>query len=164
MRYAALMLLYAVFMIAVFGGWLNAPGGNLSAFWVLVPVFVWSIREPALLPAWVLFVVGILSDIVIGTPLGAHGLALLLVAIVTRLQQRYLSTQGFFPIWVDFAALAFVATAAVSLITIIGQAKEAAWISILSASLVSWVVLTLAFPPLSLIAHALINLVRRFER
>lgn len=164
LRYAALALLYTVFMIAVFAGWMSAPGGSLSAFWALAPIFVWSIRDPNLLPAWMLFAVGVLTDIVIGTPLGAHGLAMLSIAVITRLQQRYLATQGFFPIWIDFAALAFLATALVTLVTVIGQEKQDAWISILSASAMSWAVITIAFPPLSLLSHALVNLVRRFER
>ncbi len=163
LRYLVLIAIYLAFMFLVLCDWFNLGVGALAPQWLLAPVFVWSVRQPQLMPAALLFLVGILSDIVIGTPLGVHGTAILAVGAMARFQQRYLQTQNFFAIWADYAALALGCVVIINLFVLLsGPATSGVGSTIVSA-LLSWGATVLVFPPLALGAHALINLLRRVE-
>lgn len=50
--------------------------------WVVLVVFYWAIALPEIFGLTIAWIVGLLMDALLGTPLGAHALALLLVAFV----------------------------------------------------------------------------------
>ena len=53
---------------------------------VLIAVFYWTVHRPDLMRLWTVFVIGLLSDVLSGTPLGVHPLVLVLVhaAIISQ--------------------------------------------------------------------------------
>lgn len=163
LRYAALLSLYAVFLVIVLCSWLVPAGNGIAPFWALIPIFAWSVRRPELLPGGLIFLIGILTDIVIGTPLGAHALALLAVAALGRLQQRYLSTQNFIAIWADFAALSLLFSFLVTLVTVLTIGAGNALGGIVLASGASWAITVLLYPPVSVLMHALVGFIEKTE-
>ncbi len=163
LRYAALLSLYAVFLVIVLCSWLVPAGNGIAPFWALIPIFAWSVRRPEFLPGGMVFIIGLLTDIVIGTPLGAHALALLTVAALARLQQRYLMTQNFVAIWADFAALSLLFSFLVTLVTVLSLGTGNALGSVLMASAASWAITVMIFPPVSLAMHALVTFVEKTE-
>lgn len=73
---------------------------------VLMAVFYWTVHRPDLLRSWGAFVVGLLEDILTGTPLGVTSLVLLLVHWTIIAQHRVLRGLSFALLWAAFAVTA----------------------------------------------------------
>lgn len=71
----------------------------------LMGVYYWAIYRPDLLPAWLAFVVGLLYDIVAGTPLGVNALVLLLVQGTAASQRKFFLGKSFAVAWWAFGLL-----------------------------------------------------------
>lgn len=157
-RLLALLAVYGVFLMAVLLSWTTIPALELTPFWVLIPLFTWSLIRPELLSGLLVFAVGILSDIVIGTPLGVHAMGLLSIQILVRFQQRFLLTQNFFMIWVNFALLSMLFIVLTTVLSLLSLDPNSGVAGVVEAAFLSWVLLVLLFPPLSAGAHALAGL------
>jgi rod shape-determining protein MreD len=72
----------------------------------LMGVYYWAIYRPDLLPAWVAFLIGLLYDIIAGTPLGVNALVLLLVQGVSAAQRKFFLGKSFMVAWWAFGLLA----------------------------------------------------------
>ncbi len=73
---------------------------------VLMTVFYWTVHRPDLLRAWGAFVVGLLDDILTGTPLGVSSLVFLLVHWTIISQHRTFRGLSFALLWFGFAVIA----------------------------------------------------------
>ena len=73
---------------------------------VLMAVFYWIVHRPDLLRPWGAFMVGILDDILVGTPLGVNAFVLLLVHWMIISQHKTLRTLSFGLLWLAFAVIA----------------------------------------------------------
>ena len=78
----------------------------------LMGVYYWAIYRPDLLPAWLAFVIGLLYDIIAGTPLGVNALVLLSVQGVAASQRRFFLGKSFMVAWWAFGLLAAGASGA----------------------------------------------------
>lgn len=86
---------------------LHLPG--LAAIVPMLPlmgVYYWAIYRPDLLPAWVAFVLGLLYDVIAGTPLGVNALVLLAVQGIAASQRRFFLGKSFVVAWWAFGLLA----------------------------------------------------------
>lgn len=92
----------------------------------LMGVYYWAIYRPDLLPAWVAFVIGLLYDIIGGTPLGVHALVLLAVQGVAASQRRFFLGKSFLVAWWAFGLMAAGASGATWLLVtvLLGQAVD----------------------------------------
>lgn len=89
---------------------------------VLMAVFYWTVHRPDLLRPWGAFVVGLLDDILTGTPLGVSSLVLLLVHWTIITQHRLFRALSFALLWLGFAVIAAGAKALiVALALIVGH-------------------------------------------
>ena len=93
----------------------------------LMGVYYWAIYRPDLLPAWVAFVIGLLYDIICGTPLGVNALVLLVVQGVAAGQRRFFLGKSFLVAWWAFGLLAAGAAGATCLLVtaLYGRALDA---------------------------------------
>lgn len=73
---------------------------------VLMAVFYWTVHRPDLLRSWGAFVVGLLDDVLTGTPLGVSSLILLLVHWTIIAQHRLFRGFSFALLWLGFAVIA----------------------------------------------------------
>ena len=71
----------------------------------LMGVYYWAIYRPDLLPAWLAFVIGLLYDIVAGTPLGVNALVMLLVQGTAASQRKFFLGKSFAVTWWAFSLL-----------------------------------------------------------
>ena len=93
---------------------LQLPG--LSRVMPLLPlmsIYIWAVHHPDLMPAYAAFLIGLLQDTLMGTPIGIHILTYLMVYGTVVWQRRFLAGKSFTVIWVGFA-LAAAAAAVVS--------------------------------------------------
>lgn len=77
-----------------------APGLALMA------VYHWAIYRPNLLPASVVFLIGVLQDALTGLPLGVSALVFLTVYGVVLSQRRFFAGKSFVIVWLGFAMVA----------------------------------------------------------
>lgn len=92
---------------------LGIPGLHaVTPFLALAAVYFWSIYRPELLPVWAAFLVGLLQDLLTGSPLGLTALVLVLVRALAVSQRRTLLGQSFGVEWAGFLMIAAGAGAA----------------------------------------------------
>lgn len=74
----------------------------------LLAIFFWAVFRPNALSAGVIFVAGLLVDLLTGVPIGAHAFLYVLVFSVSKSQRRFLSGQGFMMLWFCFLLICLV--------------------------------------------------------
>lgn len=84
----------------------------VTPFLSLMAVYYWSIYRPDLLPPAAVFAIGILQDVLTGSPVGLLALVLLLVRALAVSQRRILRGQAFVVEWAGFLLVAAGAGAA----------------------------------------------------
>lgn len=65
-------------------------------------IYYWAMYRPAILPSWLLFVSGLVFDIVSGLPLGINALSYVLLGWLITRRRRFLLSQPFPVIWFFF--------------------------------------------------------------
>jgi rod shape-determining protein MreD len=88
----------------------SLPGDSaVTPYFVLMAVFYWGLHRPDLLPAGVVFVVGLLQDALEGEPFGVNAFVLIAVYWFVASQQRHIGERSFMVLWLVFALVALVA-------------------------------------------------------
>ncbi len=77
----------------------------------LACVYFWSLFRPAAMPPGVVFVIGLLFDLLGYLPIGVGVLTLLIVHGLALRWRRVLTNQGFMSVWLAFAGFAMGAAA-----------------------------------------------------
>lgn len=96
----------ALLMLAVAGP-LGLPGqAELQGALALGCVFFWSLFRPASMPPPLVFLLGVLGDLLSYGPLGIGLLILLIAHGLAMLWRRELVRQGFLLVWLAFVAVA----------------------------------------------------------
>ncbi len=72
----------------------------------VIAVFFWLVYRPDLMPAWAVFLVGLIQDLLGGGALGVGVFVLLVVYAVLVGQRRYLAQANFFLVWLAFVPVA----------------------------------------------------------
>ncbi len=90
----------------------SLPGDSaVTPYFVLMAVFYWGLHRPDLLPASVVFLVGLLQDALEGEPFGVNAFVLIAVYWFVVSQQRHFGDRSFLVLWLVFALVALVAEA-----------------------------------------------------
>lgn len=71
----------------------------------LMAVYHWTIYRPDLLPAWAVFIAGLMQDALVGTPFGVSALVFLGVHMVVLSQQVFFTGKSFAVVWIGFAVV-----------------------------------------------------------
>ena len=106
------------FGIAVLLALVNGLPSYTKGFVVVAPalpmmaIFHWSVYRPDLVPIHAVFTVGLLHDILAGTPLGVSALVYTVVYRGGVGQRRFLHGKSFLVVWLGFAVVALAAQAA----------------------------------------------------
>lgn len=75
---------------------------NIVPYLTLIGVYYWSVFRPVLMPIWLVFVIGILQDVLSGGLLGITALLLILVRLLVSLQGRKFLERDFMFNWLIF--------------------------------------------------------------
>ncbi len=100
---------FAITMLLVLLGAIWLPVPQISAIapsFALMAIFYWTIHRADLMPAAGVFALGLLQDILEGTPLGLSALVLLLGYALVRSQRRFLKDKSFVVHWAGFVVFA----------------------------------------------------------
>ena len=72
---------------------------------VLIAVFYWAVHRPDLMPFWVVFLIGLLQDLLGGDALGVSSMVYLAVFWTVAAQQRFFMSRSFGVIWAGFIVI-----------------------------------------------------------
>ncbi len=72
----------------------------------VIAVFFWLVYRPDLMPAWAVFLVGLIQDLLGGGALGVGVFVLLVVYAALAGQRRYIAQASFFLVWLAFVPVA----------------------------------------------------------
>ena len=72
----------------------------------LIAVYFWVIHRPDLMPAWAVFLIGVIQDLLSGAHLGVGTMVLLLVWLAVAAQGRVFSSASFMLVWAIFVLVA----------------------------------------------------------
>ena len=81
---------------------------SITPAFALISVYCWALHQPELMPAPLVFIVGLLQDILSGVPIGLNAFVLLIVYGLVVSQARYITGKAFGVLWWAFATLAVV--------------------------------------------------------
>lgn len=79
---------------------LGADGGKLS--FLFIGIYFWTIYRPGLLPYPLIFLSGLLLDLLSGGLVGLNALCFMVVAMIVRGQRRYLLGQSWSVVWAGY--------------------------------------------------------------
>ena len=83
---------------------LEIPGfARVVPLFPLMAVYYWAVYRADLLPAYAVFIIGLLQDIFSGAPVGVNTIVFLMVYGVVNWQHRFLFGKSFGIIWLGFA-------------------------------------------------------------
>jgi rod shape-determining protein MreD len=86
---------------------LHAPGlPALAPMYTLMAVYFWSVYRPEGFGFGAAFTIGVIEDLLVGTPLGSTALSLLLCQWVVFNQQKFFSNRPFLEVWLAFTVIA----------------------------------------------------------
>ncbi|MAI62535.1 MAG: rod shape-determining protein MreD [Micavibrio sp. TMED27] len=77
----------------------------VAAPFIFMAIHYWSIYRPSMMPAFLVFIVGLFLDFLGGTPLGLHALLYLLASTLLKYQRRFLINQSFMISWLGFVVV-----------------------------------------------------------
>ena len=87
------------------------PGyAQIAPILALVSIYHWAIYRPNLLPLFAVFILGLLQDLLTGTPPGLYILVFLTVYGVVLSQRRFFAGKSFTVYWFGFAVVSLVAS------------------------------------------------------
>ncbi|WP_419757464.1 rod shape-determining protein MreD [Acidisoma sp.] len=94
---------------------LTAPFGlpgqaQLMPAFTLAAIFFWTLFRPSSVPPPLVFLIGLLADLLGEMPIGSFVLVLLLTQLLVLRSRRFLPQKGFLFVWVVFVAVAGVAS------------------------------------------------------
>ncbi len=86
---------------------LHIPGfSRVAPLLPLMAVYHWAIFRPRLLPAYAVFLIGLLQDILTGAPIGVNALVFLAVYGAVLSQKQFFIGKSFFILWLGFSLIA----------------------------------------------------------
>ena len=89
----------------------HIPGyAQIAPILALVSIYHWAIYRPNLLPLFSVFILGLLQDLLTGTPVGLYILVFLTVYGIVLSQRRFFAGKSFTVYWIGFAVVSLVAS------------------------------------------------------
>ena len=76
--------------------------GIVTPFFLLMGIYYWTLTRPSLLPTYLAFILGLMLDFITGQPVGANGLAFLVISFLLHSQRRFLKGQSWPVLWAGY--------------------------------------------------------------
>ena len=110
----------------------------------LIAVYYWTVHRPDFMPPAGAFAVGLVTDLIVGGPLGLNAFVLTLAQAVALMNRRALAGESFLLVWLGFAAILAISGAALWL------GASLFWTTLLSPrALLAQLAVTFAIYPLA---------------
>lgn len=145
----AYVVIALLFLVNVQAPPLLSAGGAGAPF-LLMGIYYWSAYRPTLVPLWLVFIFGLLLDLLSGAPVGLNTCVLVAARWLVTDQRLFLTGQPFMIVWLGFILVCAAASAAQWLIY---GALNLAWNApeVILAMIALGAVM---FPPVNILLHA----------
>ncbi len=91
---------------------LHVPGFvRVAPILPLMAIYHWAVHKPELMPAYAVFLIGFLQDLLTGAPVGLNTMVYLIAYGTVMSQRRFLAGKSFAVIWLGFALVTLGAAA-----------------------------------------------------
>jgi len=104
-RFAAVYCLIAIFFIAEIIALPSPFDGFKLVPFLMITVYFWAAYRPNVLPPVMVFVLGLLADVITGTPIGVGAIILVLLNWAVSSQRAFLTAQSFAMVWLVFGII-----------------------------------------------------------
>ncbi len=95
-----------IFLTVFFLSSKHIPGlGHVMPLLPTVPIFYWGMSHAREMPYWFVFMIGMVMDAVMGTPMGLTSLVYMAFMLLLHAQRKYIHREGFVVKWGYFALL-----------------------------------------------------------
>lgn len=84
--------------------------GPVAPDFAIMVAFYWAVHRPTSIPGGAIFLLGVVSDMLGGTPFGVGVLVLLIAYWTTRSQRRHFIGRPFWVVWWGFSMVSAVAS------------------------------------------------------
>lgn len=108
----------------------------------IIVIFYWTVYRPDLVPPVVLFLIGLMDDVVMGTPLGLMAGIFILLRGVTLTQRQFFIGKSFYVTWLGFS---IISAFCICLIWVL-VALFAGRLGIVITPFIKYVITLLSFP------------------
>lgn len=81
------------------------PYYSYSIQWIFIPIFYFAIYNPKCLSSWAVFLLGIISELLIQSPMGVTTFCFVLLFFMANFLRRYLLELSFGSLWIVFATM-----------------------------------------------------------
>ena len=78
---------------------------TIQATFILPAIYYLGVFRPAFIPPWLLFLMGLLQDLLTGLPLGIRSLLFITVYSLAKYQRIYFAGQSFMILWAGYIVL-----------------------------------------------------------
>jgi rod shape-determining protein MreD len=100
-----------VFLVILAQVPLQIPGfARVAPVLPLIAIYHWAVFRPELMPAYLVFLIGLLNDILAGTLMGLSSIMFLVVYGIIASQRRFFVGKTFAVLWLGFAVVSVVAS------------------------------------------------------
>ena len=132
---------------------LGADGGKLS--FLLIGIYFWTIYRPSLLPYPIIFVAGLLLDLLSGGLVGLNALCFMVVAMIVRGQRRFLLGQSWSVVWAGFCVAVTLVMGVQYLVYSLDALTILSPIPLIFNLVISYLLYPLILPPMILLNRLL---------
>ncbi len=78
---------------------------SVRPLFIIIPIYYWGIYRPSLIPAVLVFVLGLIVDFISGFPVGLHAALFVVVHVIMRSQRLFLMGQPYLMFWLGFTVI-----------------------------------------------------------
>lgn len=151
------LVLLAIFGLLIAGAFPVPLGkfGEIRPAFLLMAVYYWTIMRPEALPSPLVFVAGLLFDLLSGHPLGMNAMILIVAQWLVSTQRKFLSGQSFMVIWAGFSIVALGSAALQWLIFYFFYGNPAPLQPLFISMLMTWTLFPLLAPVFAVVSRAL---------
>ena len=80
---------------------------SVRPYFITMVVYFWAIHRPTLIPPLVIFIVGIIYDLLMGFPLALHSVLFIVAYWIIKNQRLFFLGQSYLAIWIGFFITCF---------------------------------------------------------
>lgn len=136
-----LSILVLIVVTALPLGWPSSM--RLGGLLPLVGISYWSLVRPRAVTSLPVFILGLVTDCVLFSPLGLHAFVFVLSQAILKRQRRFLVGQGFWVLWAAFALVVMGAYGALWGLSALFLAAPLPFTTALPGAAIAWAIVPL---------------------
>lgn len=82
--------------------------GQVRPYFILIVIYYWSINRPTLIPPFLVFLIGVFYDLILGFPIGLHAILFICINWVVKNQRLFFMGQPYIIVWLGFGCTVLI--------------------------------------------------------